>query len=262
VTDNPMAFFSESVDKWGASEWFDRLAKAIRAQDKAVLAKDEIRLETCRMIAASSAMRLVRDHEQTVRAALAAQEKPEPGVAVKAVATDEVLNNMLLARAPNRRWTLASLLKENDIGYADRLEYMRAAFEAAFVALAAPSPDLPEGEVELAEYFERQIAWSRETFGPALRTKGVIDHIRKELREIEQDPHDLSEWIDVVILAMDGFWRHGGEASALLPALVAKQRKNMARTWPDWRGMSEDSAIEHDRSKDTSPSPIDKGEVK
>lgn len=103
---------------------------------------------------------------------------------------------------------------------------------------------------ELVEYFERQIDWSRETFGPALRTKGVIDHIRKELREIEQKPHDLSEWVDVVILAMDGFWRHGGKASDLLPALLAKQQKNMARTWPDWRGMSEDSAIEHDRSKD------------
>ncbi|TKT45364.1 dATP/dGTP pyrophosphohydrolase domain-containing protein [Rhizobium sp. LC145] len=110
----------------------------------------------------------------------------------------------------------------------------------------------PEAHVrgELVEYFERQIDWSRETFGPALRTNGVIDHIRKELKEIEQDPHDLSEWVDVVILAMDGFWRHGGKAFDLLPALLAKQRKNMSRTWPDWRGMSEDSAIEHDRSKD------------
>ena len=102
----------------------------------------------------------------------------------------------------------------------------------------------------LETYFERQIGWSRETFGPALRTGGVIDHIRKELREIEANPHDLSEWVDVVILAMDGFWRHGGEASDLLPALLAKQRKNMSRTWPDWRTMSEDSAIEHDRSHD------------
>jgi hypothetical protein len=102
----------------------------------------------------------------------------------------------------------------------------------------------------IEEYFERQIGWSRETFGPSLRTKGVLDHIRKELGEIEHKPHDLSEWVDVVILAMDGFWRHGGKAADLLPALLAKQQKNIARTWPDWRGMSEDSAIEHDRSKD------------
>lgn len=114
--------------------------------------------------------------------------------------------------------------------------------------IAAPSA--PDGLETIQTYYERQIEWSRETFGPALRTKGVLDHIRKELGEIEQEPHDLSEWVDVVILAMDGFWRHGGNAADLLPALLAKQKKNMARTWPDWRAMSEDRAIEHDRSKD------------
>lgn len=106
------------------------------------------------------------------------------------------------------------------------------------------------GQETLETYFARQIEWSRETFGPALRTRGVLDHITKELREINADPHDLSEWVDVIILAMDGFWRHGGKASDLFGALLAKQHKNMARTWPDWRTMSEDSAIEHDRSKD------------
>ena len=105
----------------------------------------------------------------------------------------------------------------------------------------------------LLEYFERQIAWSSEKFGPAFRTKGVLDHIRKELTEIERDPRDLSEWVDVIILAMDGFWRHGGKASDLLPALLEKQRKNMARSWPDWRTMSVDHAIEHDRSMDGRP---------
>lgn len=112
----------------------------------------------------------------------------------------------------------------------------------------------------VASYFARQIEWSRETFGPALRTKGVIDHIRKELKEIEREPHDLSEWIDVVILAMDGFWRHGGKPDDLMPALLAKQQKNMARVWPDWRTMSEDSAIEHDRTHDASSPPHREGE--
>jgi len=128
--------------------------------------------------------------------------------------------------------------------FEDNQAEAKACLEAAY-----PTPSDRSGG-DLVEYFERQITWSRETFGPALRTKGVIDHIRKELAEIEQKPHDLSEWIDVVILAMDGFWRHGGKASDLLPSLLAKQQKNMARDWPDWRGMSEDSAIEHDRSKD------------
>jgi hypothetical protein len=117
--------------------------------------------------------------------------------------------------------------------------------------LAHPPAQAGAVTEELEAYYARQIEWSRATFGPALRTKGVIDHIRKELEEIAADPHDLSEWIDVIILAMDGFWRHGGTASDLMPRLLAKQHKNMARTWPDWRTMSEDSAIEHDRSTES-----------
>ena len=97
-------------------------------------------------------------------------------------------------------------------------------------------------------YLHRQWAWSKETFGPALRTQGIIQHITKELREIAAEPHDLAEWVDVIILAMDGFWRHGGRPESLLPAMQAKQDKNFARTWPDWRTMGEDQAIEHDRS--------------
>jgi len=115
-------------------------------------------------------------------------------------------------------------------------------------------------ENTLEAYYQRQIEWSKRTFGPALRTKGVLDHIRKELKEIEADPHDLSEWIDVVILAMDGFWRHGGTAEQLMARLQAKQDKNFARAWPDWRTMSEDHAIEHDRSGE--PTTQEGGEAK
>lgn len=85
----PMRFFSENVDRWGASEWFDRLASAIREQDKAVMAMHsadgdekfihEVAFETYRNIAASSAMHLVRDFETEVRRALGpAISKEEP----------------------------------------------------------------------------------------------------------------------------------------------------------------------------------------
>ena len=64
------SFFGETVDRWGAAKWFDRLAKAVREQDKAVIAKDDVGLEICQNVVASSAMRLVRDYEQQVRTAL------------------------------------------------------------------------------------------------------------------------------------------------------------------------------------------------
>ncbi len=115
---------------------------------------------------------------------------------------------------------------------------------------------MTDDQPTLKTYFARHIEWSRETFGSEPRTKGLTNHIRKELTEIELKPQDLSEWVDVIILAMDGFWLHCGKAEDLMPALVSKQQKNMARTWPDRRTIIEDSPIEHDRSSD-SPSGID-----
>lgn len=99
-------------------------------------------------------------------------------------------------------------------------------------------------EDSLITYIERQAEWSHRTFGPGLRTKGIIDHIRKELLEVEVDPGDLEEWIDVIILAIDGYWRHGGSPLDFMYQLQAKQNKNFDRKWPV--PTSED-AIEHIR---------------
>jgi hypothetical protein len=101
---------------------------------------------------------------------------------------------------------------------------------------------------DFAAHLQRQRVFSERTFGPGVRTHGVIDHIRKELWEIESDPTDASEWADVVILALDGFWRAGYSPEQIIAALVAKQTKNEGRTWPDWRTQPTDRAIEHDRS--------------
>lgn len=98
------------------------------------------------------------------------------------------------------------------------------------------------------QHLHRQREFSERTFGPGPRAAGVIDHIRKELREIEEAPGDLAEWIDVVILALDGAWRTGATPAQIIDALVAKQTKNEARTWPDWRTAPADKAIEHVRA--------------
>ncbi len=98
-----------------------------------------------------------------------------------------------------------------------------------------------------AAHLARQRAFSERTFGPGLRTEGIIDHIRKELREISADPTDVEEWVDVVILAFDGAWRAGHEPQAIIDAIAAKQARNEARTWPDWRTTDPGRAIEHVR---------------
>lgn len=88
----------------------------------------------------------------------------------------------------------------------------------------------------LAAFYDAKIAWSIATFGPGDRHAGILAHIRLELDEIAAKPDDLEEWIDVVLLAMDGAARAAGaDGRAFVDALVAKDAKNRARSWPDWR---------------------------
>jgi hypothetical protein len=104
--------------------------------------------------------------------------------------------------------------------------------------------------MDLVAHLHRQRAFSEQTFGPGPRVAGVIDHIRKELVEIEATPSDISEWIDVVLLALDGAWRAGHSPEEIAAALEAKQTRNEGRRWPDWRTQDPNKGIEHDRSSD------------
>lgn len=100
---------------------------------------------------------------------------------------------------------------------------------------------------DLIRHLHRQRRFSLKTFGPGTRSKGVIDHIRKELVEIEAAPLELEEWVDVILLALDGAWRAGYSPEDIAEAIEGKQERNEARAWPDWRTASPDQAIEHVR---------------
>lgn len=100
----------------------------------------------------------------------------------------------------------------------------------------------------LADFISEQNEFSQSTFGPGARTKGVIEHIRKELAEVENDPADVFEWVDIAILAIDGALRNTGcTPQQVADALRAKLKKNKMREWPDWRVVGQDRAIEHIR---------------
>lgn len=150
-----------------------------------------------------------------------------------------------------------------------------AAFQAEFDRIHAADPmdmniQFPESDIkslqevkqhltdraatfDLIAHLHGQRAFSARTFVPGERTAGVIDHIRKELIEVQADPHDLSEWVDVILLALDGAWRHGHTPEQIAEAIAAKQARNEARTWPDWRTMPTDKAIEHYRGGERAP---------
>ncbi len=99
-----------------------------------------------------------------------------------------------------------------------------------------------------AAYIDRQRAWSENTFGPYPRLAGVIDHIRKELIEVAESDGDLSEWVDVLMLAFDGACGSGATSQAIIDALRAKLEINEQRDWPDWRTADRTRAIEHVRT--------------
>lgn len=97
--------------------------------------------------------------------------------------------------------------------------------------------------MEICEYVNQHRFWSVRTFGTGMRTNGLIKHIKKELDEIAEDPSDLREWVDVIILGFDGAWRAGYTPEQISEELVRKQEENALRDWPS--GMSEDEPIEH-----------------
>lgn len=107
----------------------------------------------------------------------------------------------------------------------------------------------PEGErgFDLIAHLHRQRLFSEQTFGPGKRVEGVTDHIRKELVEVAESGGSLAEWVDVVLLALDGCWRSGAAPEQIVSALEAKQSKNESRKWPDWRTAQPGKAIEHER---------------
>lgn len=155
---------------------------------------------------------------------------------------------------------IAFLLAQYDALAAENAE-LRARLDDADCLCARCGVDiaLPDSEPDvrviggwsgLLQHLGRQADWSARTFGPGTRAQGVIDHIRKELVEIEADPTDLTEWIDVVILALDGAWRSGASPVEIIDTLRWKQARNEAREWPDWRTAAEDKAIEHIRTSE------------
>lgn len=86
-------------------------------------------------------------------------------------------------------------------------------------------------EESFLSYVRKQKEWSIKIFGAGLRTLGISKHIRCELVEIEEQPEDLEEWIDVIQLAIDGAWRIGYSAQEVFDCMKSKLAINQNREW-------------------------------
>ena len=133
-------------------------------------------------------------------------------------------------------------IKGEPENYRDTVAVMRDIASEALSRLSAPKP---EGQEALRAFMVDQIKWSSRTFGPSPRTEGILKHIAKELEEVRADPWDLSEWLDIVILGLDGYWRHGGLARTIMRDLNAKAAINRGRTYAV--PASDDEPCEHIR---------------
>lgn len=105
--------------------------------------------------------------------------------------------------------------------------------------------------LDIVSFFDEKSKWSLETFGPGDRYAGVVKHIKKELKEIEENPSDLIEWVDVIFLAMDGAMRSAGaDGAAIAEAMWSKHAKNTRREWPDWRTLQPGEVSQHIKTLD------------
>lgn len=95
---------------------------------------------------------------------------------------------------------------------------------------------------------EEHARWSDATFGtPDVRGPlGPLDHLRKELDELAENPYDPEEYADAQLLLWDASRRAGVNAADLLRHTAAKLQKNKRRKWP--KQTDPNKAVEHDRS--------------
>jgi hypothetical protein len=93
--------------------------------------------------------------------------------------------------------------------------------------------------MDFLTFEEERRAWSIKTFGPlgnGRGVEGVIDHLREELDEALEHPHDIFEWADIIFLGLEGAMRAGFSTAELFAGLAAKQQINATvKKWPDWR---------------------------
>lgn len=96
-------------------------------------------------------------------------------------------------------------------------------------------------------FVERKMEHSTKTW-PNQSLLGVLAHVRKECDEIECEPLDSEEWVDLILLGIDGACRSGLTPEGLIWTLQHKLDINLSREWPE--PPSPDSPGEHNRSVD------------
>lgn len=89
--------------------------------------------------------------------------------------------------------------------------------------------------INLVTFIHDHWTWSQKTFGEGDRTEGLLKHIARESDEVRAADHPdqaLGQWVDIIILAIDGALRAGHTPLAVAQAILNKHRINKGRRWP------------------------------
>jgi hypothetical protein len=96
-------------------------------------------------------------------------------------------------------------------------------------------------EEKLQKLQDEITTWADSTFGGNRKPKSVIAHLAKEVMELYDDPTDLSEYADVLILTLNAAKLAGYDVNLLVLGIEAKMIINKQRKWgkPDNNGVIE-----------------------
>ncbi len=104
--------------------------------------------------------------------------------------------------------------------------------------------------IDLEAFWHAQSVWSQSVFGTDTERGplGPLKHLAKEAAEAQQNPSDLTEFVDCLFLTFDATRRAGFTFEQLRDAAWTKLEVNKARKWT--KPSKPDEAVEHDRSTD------------
>ncbi len=94
----------------------------------------------------------------------------------------------------------------------------------------------------LGQLQERVILFQRKNF-PNQPLAGKLEHLRREVHELQENPRDLSEWADVFILLLGSAAKAGIAAPELIAIAHEKMDINDSRKW----GPADAQGVHHHR---------------
>jgi hypothetical protein len=98
---------------------------------------------------------------------------------------------------------------------------------------------------DFVELWREQEAFSEATF-PGITPLAVARHLRSEADELIASPTDRLEWVDALLLSIDGARRAGMTCDELLALAFRKIEINRQRQWPAVVDVNE--SVEHIRN--------------